>query len=378
MEAARAMRRGIERACPVATIDLCPIADGGEGFLGTLHAAQGGTLHTLRVTGPRLEPVDAQWLSLPPREGEPLTAAIEMAQASGLQLLSAAHRDPTLTTTFGTGQLIAQAIRTGHHRILIGIGGSATTDGGIGMAAALGVQFFDSHNHKITEIPVGRTLSSIDRIDCTAAATLLQTTQIIAACDVDNPLTGPRGAAYIYGPQKGATATQVLELDAGLHHLAQRVREQLKQDFEAVAGAGAAGGLGFGLLAFARASLKPGIDLVLDAVRFRERVAVCDLCVTGEGKLDAQSLSGKACIGVARAAAEHGVPTIALVGVSEVTLEQAQQAGLASYHVIGSGLSREESMRRASELIEVAAEHVVRQRMNIRNAEGKSPHDHRS
>ena len=368
IEAAHAMRQGILRACPTAVIDLCPIADGGEGFLDTLHAAQGGTYHTARVTGPRLAPVEARWLSLPTRENEPPTAAIEMAQASGLQLLALSQRDPTQTTTHGTGQLIAAAIHAGHRRILIGIGGSATTDGGLGMAAALGARCFNEHDHEITTIPVGNTLSRIHRIDLVATRELLRDTEIIAACDVNNPLTGPQGAAHIYGPQKGATPAQVLELDAGLRHLARLIHIPSERDLASIPGAGAAGGLGFGLMAFANATLKPGIELVLEAVRFRERLMNCDLCLTGEGKLDEQSLAGKACIGIARLANTEQVPTIALVGASDVTLAAAQHAGLTSYHVIGAGLSRADSMRRAAQLLEQAAERVTHDRLKEMNA----------
>lgn len=367
IEAAQAMRRGILRSCPNAEIDLCPIADGGEGFLETLRAALGGTYHTMRVTGPRLAPVEARWLSLPHREKEPGTAAIEMAQASGLQLLAPSQRDPTQTTTYGTGELIAAAIRAGHKRLLIGIGGSATTDGGLGMAAALGAKRFDQHDHEITTIPVGKALSHVHRIGLAAVHKLLQDTQIIAACDVINPLTGPQGAAHIYGPQKGASPAQVLELDAGLSHLAHLVHSQLQRDLALIPGAGAAGGLGFGLMAFANAALKPGIELVLEAVHFHERLEHTDLCLTGEGKLDEQSLAGKACIGVARLAKAQRVPTVALVGAADVSQESAQHAGLTSYHVIGAGLCRADSMRRAAELIEQAAERVTQDRLKEKN-----------
>lgn len=373
IEAAQAMKRGILRACPDAAIDLCPIADGGEGFIDTLHAALGGTFHIATITGPRHTPISARWLSLPASANEPPTAAVEMSLASGLQLLAPSLRDPTLTTTFGTGQLILHALQSHHTRILLGIGGSATCDGGIGMATALGARFLDASHLPIHPQPRGCDLPHIQHIDLTAPRALLQAAEIIVACDVTNPLIGPYGAAHVYAPQKGASPAQVLTLDVGLAHLAHIVRSQFHRDFAAHPGAGAAGGLGFGLLAFAQATLKPGIDLILDAVRFHQRVQSCDLCITGEGKLDGQSLAGKACLGIAQAAAKYCVPTIALVGAIGADAQRALQAGISSYHVIGEGLPIAESIRRAAELLEQTAERVIRHQMQCPDRHAGSP-----
>ena len=363
-QAAVAMQRGIQRALPHAIVDLCPIADGGEGFIATLHSSLGGTLYRHEVTGPAGDPVSANWLGLPPRDNEPSTAAIEMAQASGLQLLDPTRRDPTRTTTQGTGELLQLALQYNHQRILMGIGGSATNDGGIGMAQTLGVVFYNRQGSEISlncsaTLNITASLRSIHRIDVSKARHNLGKVAILVACDVTNPLTGPHGASQVYAPQKGAMPAQVQELDDALAHLADRVLAELGLDLASHPGSGAAGGLGFGLMAFAGATLRPGIDLILDAVRFQDRVQSCDLCLTGEGRLDEQSLAGKACIGVAQAAARHGVPTIALVGAASVSQEQAQQAGLASYHVIAVGRHELDAMKHAATLLEESAWEVM-------------------
>lgn len=363
-QAALAMRRGVERACPDAIVDLCPVADGGEGFLQTLYDATGGMFAFMHVTGPRPDGYrpQAAWLRL--NDGaNPPTAAIEMAQASGLNLLDVAERDPTRTTTFGTGQLIHAALHEGHHRLIIGIGGSATCDGGAGAAQAVGTRFYDRRGREITTPITGGMLPAIGRIDPDVTFRAVANRTLTVASDVGNPLTGREGSAYVYAPQKGATPEQVAMLDDGLRHLARLTREQVGVGLESEHGAGAAGGLGFGLMAYFRATLVRGIDVVLHAVHFDQRLRGCDLCLTGEGRLDGQSLAGKACIGVAKAAALRGVPAVALVGAAGPSAERAIAAGLSSYHVIGAGLSEAESMARASELVEEAAYRAVRERM---------------
>jgi len=357
-EAAKAMARGILHARPDAVVDLCPIADGGEGTVEALVSATGGTKHVTRVTGPRGEACDAVWGMLGGvPEGE-RTAVIEMAAASGLELLAPDQRDPTQTTTFGTGQLIRTALDAGVTRLIIGIGGSATNDGGCGMAAALGARFLDHHGHEVTPL-VGGTLDRIARIDLTGLDPRLAHTTITVACDVTNPLTGLNGASRVYGPQKGATPEQIERLDANLRHLAVLWHDQLGRDVETMPGAGAAGGLGAGLVVFCGATLQRGIDLVLDVVRFDERVRDATLCLTGEGRLDGQSLAGKAVLGVARAAAKHYVPTIALVGSAADDAGRTLAAGLTAYHVLAPGLPRDESIRRTAELLETVAAKVV-------------------
>jgi len=347
------MASGIALADPKADVDLCPIADGGEGTVDAMLSATDGTAKTTTVAGPLGEPVAAVWGLLGSRNNEPLTAIIEMAAASGLALVAPAQRDATKTTTFGTGQLIQAALAAGARRIIMGIGGSATNDGGCGMATALGAVFRDLNGQPVPR-PAGCDLADIGSIDLNGIDPRISQIQIIVACDVTNPLTGPHGAAHIYGPQKGASHQQVEHLDRGLAHLARLIFEQLGKDIETLPGAGAAGGLGGGLLSFLGARLQPGIELVLDALDFDQRVNGCDLCLTGEGRLDGQSVSGKACLGVAQAARRAGVDTVALVGSIGPLAQRTIDAGLKAYHVIGPGLSAEQSMRRAAELLESA------------------------
>jgi len=353
-DAAAAMARGIHRARPDAEVDQCPIADGGEGTVAALVTATGGELRANRVTGPCYEPVDATWGML---GGQP-TAVIEMAAASGLALVSTPQRNPMRTTTRGTGELIRHAFDAAAQRIILGIGGSATTDGGCGAVAALGVRFFNATGQRI-ETPTGGSLIDIARIDTSEMDARLRQIEMVIACDVTNPLTGERGAAHVYGPQKGATPEQVQQLDEGLAHLARLWREQLGKDVTDLRGGGAAGGLGAGAVVYFDAHLRPGIELVLEAARFEERVRGAVLCLTGEGRLDGQSLAGKAVLGVARAAARQGVPTIALVGGAADDAEKTLEAGLRAYHVIGPGLSRHESMARTAALLEAAAQRAV-------------------
>jgi glycerate 2-kinase len=350
-DAALAISRGILRAIPHAQCDLCPIADGGEGTVDALIAATHGSHRTSTVTGPLNQPVNAPWGIL----GDKKTAVIEMAAASGLPLVPPPLRNPLLTTTYGTGQLIKAALDARLTRLVLGIGGSATTDGGTGAAQALGYRFFDSQNHEITHPMAGGDLLQIARIDTANVDKRLNYLSIRVACDVTNPLTGPNGSAAIYGPQKGATPDMVRQLDAGLAHLASLIKSALGKDVQHLPGAGAAGGLGAGAIAFLNATLSPGIALVLDAVVFDARVQGARACLTGEGRIDGQSLAGKACLGVANAALKHNVKTWALVGSAGPGADQALTAGLAGYHVIGQGLPKEESMRRAAELLESAA-----------------------
>ncbi|MFW6059055.1 MAG: glycerate kinase [Phycisphaeraceae bacterium] len=358
-DAADAMARGIRRTLPDADVDCCPVADGGEGTVDALVAATDGTLRRTRVTGPLGEPVEATWGLLGETPGEPRTAVIEMAAASGLPLVPEDKRDPTRTTTFGTGQLIRAALDAHAQRIILGIGGSATTDGGCGAAQALDVRFLDANQQPITAPLTGSTLTDIAQIDLTTRDPRLEQTELLVACDVTNPLLGENGAAHVYGPQKGATPEQVETLDNALQHLATLIERTVGYDVDRMAGAGAAGGLGGGAVALLGGRLERGIELVLRAVHFEQRVAHCNLCLTGEGKLDGQSLSGKATLGVARVADRFGVPTIALVGAIGPEAEKTREAGLHRYFAIGEGLEPAESMRRAAELLEDAAARVA-------------------
>lgn len=370
-QAAAAMARGICRVLPDAEMILCPIADGGDGTVDAMLAATAGQSITTRVRNPRGTIVSAQWGMLGQRDGQPPAAVIEMAQASGLALLPAAQRDPTQTSSYGTGQLIAAALDQGARHILIGIGGSATNDGGCGALQALGARFFNTHDALMTSPVTGGDLKTITRIDLSQLRSELAQTTITVACDVSNPLTGKDGAAAIYGPQKGATPQQVTQLDNGLAHLATLWQSQLHKDVATHSGSGAAGGMGGGLMAMLNANLQGGVQMVLEAVNFELRAKGATLCFTGEGRLDGQSLSGKACLGVAAAARRVGVlHVIALVGSASNDAVKTLDAGLSSYHVIGEGLSKEESMRRAAELLENAAAKVVlAAQQNISQAE---------
>ncbi len=346
--AARAIARGILRACPGTEVDLCPIADGGEGTIEALSASAGGVIRTRCVTGPTGSPVTARWAWLPAG----LTAVIEIAEAAGLVRVPVAQRDPRKTTTYGVGELIRAALDVGAARIIVGLGGSATNDGGAGMAQALGAQFDGAASPL-----VGGDLESLRSVDLTNLDARLATTDFVVACDVDNPLFGAQGAAAVYGPQKGATPEIVASLDRGLRRLADCV----KQIDPEAPGMGAAGGLGFGLQAFCGARLQRGIELVLDAVSFERRVVGVDWVITGEGCLDGQSIRGKACIGVAQAAAKKGVRTLALVGLAGPMIERTLEYGLSAYHAIcDGGVSLEDAIAHADQHLENLAERVAR------------------
>lgn len=355
-DAARAMAAGVRAAVPGAHADLCPVADGGDGTLQALIDAAAGEYRFTEVLDPLGRPRPARW-GLLGRQSR--FAVVEMAAASGLALLAPAQRDPARTTTFGTGQLIAAALNSGAREIVLGIGGSATCDGGAGCLQALGVRFFRSSGQELTRPLAGGDLAYISRIDLSQILPAVRDTRLTIACDVTNPLTGPTGAAAVYAPQKGATPQQVQELERGLQHWAELLRRDAGIDVENLPGAGAAGGLGAGLVACAGAQLSPGVDLVLRVLDFDRRVADCALCLTGEGRLDAQTLAGKACLGVARAAARHGVPTVALVGQLHDAAAQLLRPLFQDILVIGPGLPHDQSIRRAPDLLAQAAAKVV-------------------
>jgi glycerate kinase len=350
-----AIARGVRQAVPSAQIDLCPMADGGEGTVAALVAATGGRFETRRVTGPLPEmKVDATFGVL----GDGATAAIEMAAASGLALLAPADRNPLNTTTFGTGELLLASANLGATHVILGIGGSATTDAGVGCAQACGLPVILEGGEPVspTEPLCGRDLPSVVLVKH-GRGSPVERMRITVACDVTNPLYGPAGAAYVFAPQKGATPDEVRELDESLRNLATRLG---KTKEAATSGAGAAGGLGFGMLAFFGAALRPGVDIVIDATNLRRRLAGADLCITGEGRLDAQSLSGKTPVGVARLCKELGVPCVALVGSTGDGADAALAEGLRSIHPIRQpGMSERQSMRDAADLLTRLAASVV-------------------
>lgn len=304
------MREEILAAYPECRVLDVPVADGGEGTVDSFLQAMKGEKISLRVTGPFFDEVDAFFGLL----GGGTTAVIEMAAAAGLPLAEG-RKDPSAATTYGVGQLVRFALERGAGDILVGIGGSCTNDGGCGMAAALGVKFFNRRGESF--IPVGGTLHEIAKIDCSRARALLSGVRLRAMCDVDNPLYGKHGAAHIFAPQKGADEAMVRLLDENLRALGASLEQWTgKSGIGRMPGAGAAGGLGAGMYALLDAALVPGIDAVLETVRFDDLLDGCDLVFTGEGRIDGQSLRGKAVIGVARRAKAKNIPVCAVVGDS--------------------------------------------------------------
>jgi glycerate kinase len=357
----QAMAEGVRLALPDAEIAIIPVADGGEGTVRALVAATGGQLLHTWVTGPLGEPVEAEWGLLGTDAAAPAekTAVIEMAAAAGLPLVPPERRDARVTTTFGVGELLRAALDAGCTRILIGIGGSATNDGGAGMAQALGARLLNANGN---DLPSGGVaLANLARIDASSMDARLAQTHIRVACDVTNPLTGPEGASAVYGPQKGATLEVVAELDAALAHYATILKRDLDADMAEIPGAGAAGGLGGGLLAFAHAELVPGAQLVFEALRFDERIAGAYLIFTAEGRLDAQTAYGKAVGAVAAAGQRQGVPVVALAGAVAMDDTTLRALGLAAALPLPDGpLTLEESMARAADLTRAATLRALR------------------
>ncbi|MDP8956898.1 MAG: glycerate kinase [Actinomycetota bacterium] len=313
-EAAEAIATGWRRGDPSSEVETVPMADGGEGTLVALVSALNGERFRERVAGPLGEAVEADFGVVQVPEG--LTGVVEMARASGLDLVPPTRRDPRRTTTRGTGELVLAACRRGVRRVLVCIGGSATNDAGAGMAQALGARLFDREGKQLR--PGGAALLELARIDVTRMAPAVQAVEFIVATDVDNPLVGPRGASAVYGPQKGASPDDVRLLDEALRHFAAVVYRDLGVDIRDMPGAGAAGGLGGGLVAFLGARLRPGVEVVMEAVRLQERLDGIDLVITGEGSFDEQSLHGKTPAGVLNAADERRIPTLVLCGERRV------------------------------------------------------------
>lgn len=375
-EVAAALAAGVLDVVPAAQIDLCPMADGGGGTVAAMVAATGGRLLTADVFGPLGEPLRAQFglLGVPvgsalpgelglaavpgevPSEG--WTAVIEMAAASGLALVSPERRDPTRTTTFGTGQLILAALDAGAKKILLGIGGSATNDGGTGCAQALGVAFTDRTGGLCVCGLAGGGLQALAHVDLSGRDPRIAQATIRVACDVTNPLTGPTGAAAVYGPQKGATPEVVEALDRGLANLAQVIRKDLGIDVESLPGAGAAGGLGAGLVAFAGARLEPGLAMIAEAVGLSRRLRGADLCITGEGRLDRSSGFGKTAVGVSRIASAAGVPVLCVPGQATPDAPRELFAGV--HPLVAGDVTVQAAMRHTQALLKTRAAEAVR------------------
>ena len=355
LEAARAIARGVSAALPDAETVLAPVADGGDGTMNALVDGTGGEVFTSTVTGPLGQTVEAQWGVM----GDGRTAVIEMALASGIALAPQRRRNPRVTTTAGTGEILREALDRGYDRIIVGLGGSATNDGGAGLAAALGARFLDSAGNPLPA--GGSALARLDRVESGELHPGLRDATIIAATDVTNPLCGPEGASAIFGPQKGATPEMVQELDAALANYARVVARDLGRDVSEQPGAGAAGGLGAGLMAFAGATLQSGIDMVCEVLGFDALLQGADLVITGEGRADHSTIFNKAPVGVARHARAHGVPTVLLAGGLGPGYEELYDYDLAAVVCISDRpMSFDASLSRTAELLESSAERTMR------------------
>ena len=353
-DVAKSLREGILRVAPEIQVDLLPVADGGEGTCEAIVAAIGGKLIKRMVTGPNGNPVEA-FLGI---AGD--MVIIEMAAASGLALVPAGELRPREATTYGTGELMLYGLDAGCKKIVMGIGGSATTDGGAGMAQALGVRLLDADGRELGR--GGGELGRLASIDVSQMDARIAACEITVATDVSNPLYGESGCAAVYGPQKGCDAEDVAALDRNMRHYARILQEQLKKDVALVPGAGAAGGLGAGLLAFCGAALKSGVDTVLDAVAFERHVLDADLVITGEGRIDFQSAFGKLPVGVAkRAKAAANVPVVAVVGSIGQGAEAVYEHGIeAIISIIDRPMPLQEAIDSAPALLANAAERLIR------------------
>jgi len=322
VEVSDAIEQGIREIFPEAEIVKIPMADGGDGTVQCLVNATGGEILREKVTCPLGDEILASYGIL----GDKRTAVIEMAEASGLTLVPENKRNPLITTTYGTGQLIKAALDQGCRKMIIGIGGSATNDGGAGMVQALGVKLLDREGKEIGF--GGGELKKIFRIDTKYLDNRLSETKVLIASDVSNPLCGPKGAARIYGPQKGATPEIIEELDRSLAHFAEVIKRDLHKNVKDIPGAGAAGGLGASLIAFLNAELRPGIEIMIEIVKLEQAIKDADLVITGEGKIDSQTIYGKAPIGVAKIAKKYNIPVIAVAAIISADADIVHQYGI--------------------------------------------------
>ena len=354
MAVAEAIERGFRQIYPQVQYVKLPMADGGEGTVDSMVAATGGEIVRVEVTGPLGQPVSAFYGLL----GEGETAVIEMAAASGLHLAPKGQRDPRITTSYGTGELILAVLEHGVKTIILGIGGSATNDGGAGMMQALGARLLDDQQQPLP--PGGAALARLAQIDLSAVDPRLQQVSVTAACDVDNPLCGPHGASAVFGPQKGATPEMVTQLDAALSHFGSLLQQATGREVLNAPGAGAAGGMGAALLGMLNARLRPGIEIVIETLRLEEALRDADLVITGEGRLDSQSIHGKTPIGVARVAKRHGLPVIGIAGSLSKDYQVVHQHGIdAAFSVLDRVVTLEEALTDAADNLEVTARNVA-------------------
>lgn len=353
-QVAQSIENGMRQIFPDADYVQVPVADGGEGTLQSLVDATQGRFIEVTVTGPLGEPVTACFGLL----GKGDTAMIEMAQASGIELVRPETRNPLIATTFGTGELIKAALDLGVRHFIVGIGGSATNDGGAGMLQALGIKLLDDNNQELEH--GGAALAKLSHIDLATMDERLKQCTFIAASDVNNPLTGVNGASATFGPQKGATPEMVALLDNALRHYAAIIKRDLGIEVDAVAGAGAAGGMGAALLGFLNAKLKPGIEIVMEAVELAEKVKGADLVITGEGRIDGQTAQGKTPVGVARIAKKEDIPVIALAGSVGSGVEAVYEKGIdALFPVVHGAVSLDEALAKGSENLTRAARNLA-------------------
>lgn len=355
LEVADAIEKGIRRVMPEAQIVKVPMADGGEGTVQALVDATGGQIIAQNVCDPLGNQIEANFGIL----GDGKTAVIEMAAASGLPLVPMDKRNPMITTTYGTGELIRAALDRGCGKLIVGIGGSATVDGGAGMAQALGVRLLDNGGHDIPR--GGGGLEHLDHIDISQLDSRIAKTDTMVACDVDNPLVGPRGGPAVYGPQKGAIPEMVRKLDEYLDRYAHIIKRDLGVDVKEVPGAGAAGGLGAGLMAFLNAQLRSGVSIVIEASGLEKCLQGADIVITGEGRIDRQTIYGKTPIGVARAAKKFGLPVIGIAGGIDDGASVVYENGIdALMSIISQPMSLETAIEHARELLADAAERAIR------------------
>jgi len=355
LEVAKLIEKGVRRVYPGAKIIKIPMADGGEGTVKSLVDATKGKIIRKEVTGPLGKRIKASYGIL----GDKKTAIIEMASASGLPLVPKKKRNPLLTTTYGTGELIRDALDKGSRKIIVGIGGSATVDGGAGMAQALGVRLLDKKGREIGF--GGGALGNLESIDVSKMDERIKKTEVLVASDVDNPLTGPKGAAKVYAPQKGATPSMVERLEKNLKRYASIIKRDLKKDIKDIPGTGAAGGLGAGLIAFLDAKIRLGVDIVIETVGLEKRLKDADLVITGEGKMDSQTIYGKTPIGVAKLAKKHKIPVVAIVGEVGEGVEIVYEHGIDKIMTITPySMTRAQAIKKSSQLIPDTSEQLMR------------------
>ncbi|WP_144509648.1 glycerate kinase [Bacillus sp. FJAT-22090] len=353
-EAAKEIAMGIKEVSPMIETIILPVADGGEGTLEPLIVATSGHIVQVEVHDPIGRPIRVEYGVL----GDGETCVIEMAKASGLTLLEEEEKNPFHATTIGTGELIQHALDSGYRKFVIGIGGSATNDGGTGMLQALGMRFLDKEGKEL--VPGAKSLAKLHKIDVTTFDKRISESHFIIACDVDNPLTGPNGASAIFGPQKGVTPDLVETFDLLLYHLANKIEDETGISLHNRSGAGAAGGLGGAFLAFFPVELKPGIEVVLEAIDFTKQIENADFIITGEGKSDRQTLSGKAPIGIANVAKKHGIPVVLLSGiVEEASIPQLSNYFYKIASVVDGTVSKNESIQEAAYYLRVRTKEIM-------------------